>query len=500
MIGCGETPSKKKVESTTNNANTNNTTTCDPGCAANEECIDEADGPICQCLPGYSPSPRGCFSANEPPTVSDVKISPSEPLYPGQTLTCDYEFTDPDGDSDSSRIEWFVDDRKISSARAFTAYLEGEEVVCRVTGNDGLIDGNTAASEPLIAPLRTLISAGTSHTCIRTRAGAVKCWGDNSYYRLGSTTAGIISTPVSPPGLESGVDGIYSGERHTCALKDDAVLCWGKGGDGVAGASAGDVATPQVMLEGDIKAVVSGNNHVCAIQGSTLKCWGVNFFGQVGVEASFGSFEGISTPTTVIGMASGVSAVAAGEDHTCAIKNAQLYCWGSNSFGELGVGEMPKTYEPQLVLDSPVVSIHSGGAHSCANHDGILKCWGSNYDKQLGFNSTLNIVSTPTPMTVVDGPFDNIFLGGGNTCVQQSGVVKCWGNSEDGQLKTTGTSASPLVMIADGTTAFSVGYSHMCGEKSGILSCWGGNLFGQTGDPSTAGSFDPDPTPFVINY
>jgi len=45
-----------------------------------------------------------------------------------------------------------------------------------------------------------------------------------------------------------------------------------------------------------------------------------------------------------------------------------------------------------------------------------------------------------------------------------------------------------------------VGYSHMCGEKSGILSCWGGNLFGQTGDPSTAGSFDPDPTPFVINY
>ncbi|MEZ4458756.1 MAG: hypothetical protein R3E66_03320 [bacterium] len=389
----------------------------------------------------------------------------------------------------------------ISTSPTFTAYLEKEQVSCRVTANDGRVDGNTETSPVLTAPLRTLISAATSHTCIRTREGAVKCWGDNSYFRLGTTQPGQILTPVTPPGLESNVDGIYAGERHTCVLQDDAVKCWGDGGDGVAGLSQTHFSTPQVMLEGNIKAVVSGNNHVCAIQGSALKCWGLNYFGQLGISAQYRSFDGVAVPTVVTGMGAGVSAVSAGSDHTCAIQNGALYCWGSNGFGALGTpGETNWTNEPIEVLSAPVTHIYAGGDRSCATHDGVLKCWGSNYDGEVGTMGLPSVVRTPTEVTVVDGPFDDVMLGTNNTCVQKADAVQCWGSSEDGQLKTAGNSVPPQVMISSGATAFGLGSMHMCGERLGVLSCWGGNLFGQTGDPTTAGSFAPDRTPYEIMY
>lgn len=509
VSACGDAPSKGKKggsatnnstnnNATTNNATTNNLAECPTGCRANEECVQGVGEAFCQCLDGFEQTDRGCVSnaINRPPSVTAVSIIPTQPLYPGQPLNCQYAYVDADGDADQSRVEWLIDGIMTGAGPTFAAYLEGESVACRVTAFDGEVDGNTETSDTLVAPLRTLVSTGASHTCIRTRVGSVRCWGDNSYYRVGNTQSGVTLSAVTPVGLEAKVEGIFVGERHTCALVDDTVKCWGKGQDGVAGYSATDIQRPVSMLSGDIRAVSSGFNHVCAIKGSALYCWGLNFFGQLGYPTNAQTFDGVGEPTVVPGFESGVSAVVTGEDHTCAIKNNALHCWGSNAFGALGVPG-GNTATPQLTLADNVVRAWAGGGHTCAQQGDTIRCWGANYQQRLGTGAAQNTVNTPMALTIVEGPIDELYLGGSNTCARQNGAVTCWGDDSDGQLKAIGP-IQPATVIDGGTTAFSVGSNFMCGEQRGELSCWGNNLSGQTGDPASVGSSAH--TPFVVTY
>jgi hypothetical protein len=82
---------------------------------------------------------------------------------------------------------------------------------------------------------------------------------------------------------------------------------------------------------------------------------------------------------------SNVVAIAAGYQHTCAIDSSQnLWCWGFNADGELGVGDENPHTGPQRVLDpttlSPVLvdAVAPGGLRTCAHSTaGQTLCWGS---------------------------------------------------------------------------------------------------------------------------
>ncbi len=78
---------------------------------------------------------------------------------------------------------------------------------------------------------------------------------------------------------------------------------------------------------------------------------------------------------------SGVQAVAAGEDFTCAVVNGGAQCWGKGGSGQLGNGSNPfQSYLPGPVrgLDSGVQAIATGAAHACALVNGGVECWGYN--------------------------------------------------------------------------------------------------------------------------
>ena len=92
-------------------------------------------------------------------------------------------------------------------------------------------------------------------------------------------------------------------------------------------------------------ALHSSGNHTCARRVSgELKCWGLNSSGQLGLgdvqnRGDTPNDMGTKLPPVNLGIGRSTVQVVAGTDHTCArLDNLQVKCWGDNSFGELGIG------------------------------------------------------------------------------------------------------------------------------------------------------------------
>jgi alpha-tubulin suppressor-like RCC1 family protein len=93
--------------------------------------------------------------------------------------------------------------------------------------------------------------------------------------------------------------------------------------------------------------------------------------------------------------------VEAGTYHACAIVRTHAFCWGFNTFGQLGAGD---TNSPRLTPGAVgqlgrVGEIATGGRHTCARAaSGPIRCWGLNFNGQLGDGTTTDS-SLPVPVT-----------------------------------------------------------------------------------------------------
>lgn len=292
--------------------------------------------------------------------------------------------------------------------------------------------------------------------------GALRCWGVNFYGQLGVTTNINTTTannsPINMPALQSGVMAITGGEAHNCALLDT-------GG---------------------------------------VKCWGRNYYGQLGSTTNSGTNNSNLTPLDVQGLSSGVVAISAGYDHTCALLNTGgVKCWGWNRYGQLGspvnngTNNVNNTPIDVQTLSSGVRAISAGYMHTCALlNTGAVKCWGLNQYGQLGSttNSGNATAANPTPLDVqtLSSGVAAIASGYRTSCaLLQTGAVKCWGWNQHGQVGSTVNSGngaaannSPLDVqtLNANVTAISGGGSYFCAlMNTGGVRCWGWNRFGTLG-------------------
>ena len=335
----------------------------------------------------------------------------------------------------------------IAAGNGYTCALTDRGAVKCWGGNSyGALGDGSTTNRPLPVNVVGLSSgvqaivAGHGHTCALLNSGGVKCWGLNNYGQLGDDTRSTRLIPVDVVGLSSGVSVLAAGFTHTCAaLTSGGVKCWGANSAGQLGdGTTADRNTPVAVLDlsGIVTTLAAGDRHTCAgLSGGGIKCWGDNWFGQLGDGTTTSHLRAVD----VLVLSSAVNALVTGSYHTCALTNsAGIKCWGYNDAGQLGDGSRLNHLTPGDVsgLTSGVKAITAGGNHTCATlNSGGIQCWGDNNSGQLG-DDTLTPRNIPVMVVQLNGAvFTTLVTANTHTCaVASSSNVKCWGSNYYGQL------------------------------------------------------------------
>lgn len=352
----------------------------------------------------------------------------------------------------------------------------------------GLVAGVLTLGAPSASAVNVAsISAGAVHACVKTAAGAALCWGYNDTGMIGDGTRIDRRQPVLVHGLASGVDDVQAVWDHSCALLNNGgVKCWGHNGDAELGDGSLIKRVEPVQVQGlnsGVQQISLGFDSGCALLNTgSVRCWGYNGNGQLG--------DGTRTTRRTSVKVSNISTavqISAGWDQTCAVlAGGGVQCWGGNDNGEVGDGTKHDRLKPVDVtgLTSGVAAVSAGFDHTCAlMNTGSVKCWGNNKTGELGTGNTTNHL---TPVDVVGlSNVDSISAGANHTCaVTSSGGAKCWGANESGELgdgtHKMRTSPVNVYRATSGIRSISAGGFPRAGmtclnTTTGAVHCFGAN-------------------------
>ncbi|HET9953049.1 MAG TPA: DUF4215 domain-containing protein [Polyangiaceae bacterium] len=255
--------------------------------------------------------------------------------------------------------------------------------------------------------------------------------------------------------------------------------------------------------------VEAGHSTICALfKNGDLKCWGANQFGQLGIGNvdDMGDNPGEMGKDLPVAMTEVVD-FAVGRQHVCAAASSGgVYCWGDNSYGQLG--ESPdsghlSSFEtrpvPTRLPPAKVIALTAGDWHTCAlMKDQQVYCWGGNKQAQCGagFGSDYYPQEADTPFAPAGlGGETPRAIGAGFdlTCALLDTRVRCWGANSDGQSGVSSRGEAVPIANRDvslGTfpvSSIAVGRAHVCARaETGDVKCWGLNGNGQLGHENVA--------------
>ena len=206
------------------------------------------------------------------------------------------------------------------------------------------------------------------------------------------------------------------------------------------------IDSPHADALGAVDRVAAGDAHTCAIaDDGDVWCWGDNSFGQLGNSSYPNGDSGVPVRTSGFGAGRTATQIVAGANHTCVRTNdGSVWCWGEGSFKQLGtgVGNQPDPVQVSLGAGITASRLFAGGNTTCAlTSDTFLTCWGRNNKGQIG-NGTTQASSgvSPTAVTGVPSTFtvSDVEVGDQHVCAVVTGgaAVRCWGYDNKGQLGT----------------------------------------------------------------
>lgn len=227
--------------------------------------------------------------------------------------------------------------------------------------------------EALVGAIVSSVACGSRHTAIVTSKGKVYSWGDRENGVAGhSDPEGHQYTPKIIEALDNEkVTQISACGFHTgCLTEDGKVYTWGEGKFGRLGSGNERHCTSPRIVESFVgqspTQIACGGFHSAVITADgRLATFGGGEHGQLG----HGNFSNKLKPAFVKALEGVfISQISCGWSHTVALSsNGQVFTWGNNDHGKLGLGSRKKASSPQLVeklQDQNVVKIASYNEHT----------------------------------------------------------------------------------------------------------------------------------------
>lgn len=259
-------------------------------------------------------------------------------------------------------------------------------------------------------------------------------------------------------------------------------------------AVAAEFVSGEVIDNGGIRSLtyqINNNNP----QNFTVDETG-HFDGKIFLKA--GSNKVVMTATDTTGNQMQVSktiylgdTIAAGNSHTGALKNGQLYTWGNNNSGQTGLGMVTKLLladkkevnpqhpaTPMLMSQAPknIASINFNQNHSLAiGENGHVYSWGDDRFNQLGRGdigrSDCNrVADCRFDFGIVEGIDDAVMIAAGyqhNLVLTEDGSVWAFGANGEGQLGNGTAISSSVPVKVDFAAATDVGRIVQVAASSG---------------------------------
>jgi alpha-tubulin suppressor-like RCC1 family protein len=293
-----------------------------------------------------------------------------------------------------------------------------------------------------------LMAMARDFTCATDEAqNLLSCWG---FHEKGHPTYSRRRVDFTSKG---GITQLTAGADFVCALaQDKKVYCLGNLSTWLSNPSVGslgfaqnydltlpNLATP--FLTANYRFISAGDSSLCGITDATpnqLSCvgWNTGFVAHSSSNNTYyaaGSPQARALPTG----ASPAKKLALGGSHGCLVgQDNNLYCWGSNVFGQVGNNTTTNQGTPIQIM-TQVADVQLGRRHSCAiKIDKTLWCWGNNRSYQsLPYSTSLQFL-VPNQVTLPLGRTpEKLVTSLGTTCaLMDNQDLWCYGDNSAGQL------------------------------------------------------------------
>lgn len=329
---------------------------------------------------------------------------------------------------------------------------------CNDKGQLGLGD-YTNRSNPTKVKLNDkaeYVWCGKKVTIVQTSDKKVYVFGDNSNFMLGfSQRSSVFNKPTENEYLsDMGISQIEFGDEFTIALIGDAVWGWGRNSAGRLTSLSSTVKYPQQLdVPYHITKIAAGNNHCLAMtSGGELYGWGSNTSKQLGVDTDTRQviepvlIELKDKKDSVLS----VSDIAAAGSHSMIVTtDGDVYAWGENGSGQLGV-DSSRLRTPTRVNYFVSTIFTSTNFSAVIDSNDELTLSGSNTYGVLGDGTTKDhaefVKSVIKDVKTVS--LGENFAG----CITTNDKLYCWGDNSFGQVGNGngGVNTEPVTVINDG--------------------------------------------------